>query len=367
MKTNWIGCLLCAGVLTATAQAGTPPALLVLEKTTQTLAIIDPASLHVLARVPAGPDPHEVVASSDGTRAYISNYGGEGSDLHTLSVVDLYARKALTPIDLGALRSAHGLDFAGGEVYFTAETAKAIGRYDPQTRRIEWVLGTGQDGTHMVQVASDLKHLYASNVRSGTISLISASEQRFGPFPPAPPGASTSPPGAPRPPMPASAPRTLWEATTVPAGQGSEGFDVSPDSKELWAANARDATVTVIDLAAKKAVATVPIPVTGANRLKFTLDGRNVLISGLGSFGRAAPAASGSDLVVLDATTHEVVKRLDLGGGSAGILLDPDRSRAFVAVSRGNQVAVIDLHRLEVVGHIAPMGEPDGMAWAPGT
>jgi DNA-binding beta-propeller fold protein YncE len=61
------------------------------------------------------------------------------------------------------------------------------------------------------------------------------------------------------------------------------------------------------------------------------------------------------------------VKRLDLGGGSAGILLDPDRSRAFVAVSRGNQVAVIDLHRLEVVGHIAPMGEPDGMAWAPGT
>ncbi len=68
--------------------------------------------------------------------------------------------------------------------------------------------------------------------------------------------------------------------TNVPAGQGCEGFDVSPDGKELWAANARDATVTIIDVAAKKAVQTLPISVKGANRLKFTPDGKRVLISG---------------------------------------------------------------------------------------
>src|ERR1700730_4798510 len=81
------------------------PALLVLEKSDNMLAIVDPASLKIVARVPAGPDPHEVESSSDGKLAYISNYGGSDSALHTISVVDLIAQKALPPIDLGALRS----------------------------------------------------------------------------------------------------------------------------------------------------------------------------------------------------------------------------------------------------------------------
>src|SRR5205814_7536453 len=54
--------------------AAAPPtpsnALLVLSKQDHTLAIVDPATLHVLARVPVGEDPHEVVASADGRIAY---------------------------------------------------------------------------------------------------------------------------------------------------------------------------------------------------------------------------------------------------------------------------------------------------------
>src|SRR5262252_8434533 len=88
--------------------------LLVLEKDTLQLAIVDPTKLTVLTRVASGPDPHEVVASADGRIAYISNYGGEGSELHIISRVDLLTRKTLPPIELGALQSAHGLDFSGG-------------------------------------------------------------------------------------------------------------------------------------------------------------------------------------------------------------------------------------------------------------
>jgi DNA-binding beta-propeller fold protein YncE len=115
-----------------------------------------------------------VVASEDGKLAYISNYGGEGSAMNTISVVDLFARKPLRPIDLGALHSPHGLAFAGGKLYFTAETNKVIGRYDPATQRIDWVLGTGQDRTHMIVVANDLRQIVTSNVSSGTVSIIEA-------------------------------------------------------------------------------------------------------------------------------------------------------------------------------------------------
>jgi DNA-binding beta-propeller fold protein YncE len=325
---------------TGSARAQTPsPALLVLEKNDQMMAIVDPASLRVVGRVPAGPDPHEIVASSDGKLAYISNYGGSDGALNTVSVVELAAQKALPAINLGALRSAHGLAFAGGKLYFTAETNKVVGRYDPATQTVDWVLGTGQDRTHMVWVNESLDRVVTSNVSSGNISII---EQI------APASGAAGPPGG---------GRKTWQVTNVWSGRGSEGFDVSPDAKEIWAANAQDATVTIIDVASKRSVQTVPIQVQGANRLKFTVDGKRVLVSGLGGSWRA-------DAVLLDAATHKEVKQFDLGGGSAGILMTPDGSRAFVAVSAKDKVAVIDLKTLEIAGYIATGKNPDGLAWS---
>ena len=335
--------------------------LLVLAKSDNKVAIVDPATLQVLARVPAGSDPHEIVTSDDGKFAYISNYGGLDSALNTISVVDLMARKALPPIDLGALRSTHGLDFAGGKLYFTAETNKVIGRYDPATRRVDWILGTGQDRTHMIVVSKSLGQIVTSNVNSGTISIIEQISQPNGGFGPPPGrGPSSGPPAGAPPNPPQGGPRLTWEITNIPAGHGAEGFDISPDGKEIWAANARDATVTIIDVATKKAVQTLAIPVKGANRLKFTPDGKHVLISGLGA------RTGDSSLAVMDAPARKEVKQLNLGGGAAGILIAPDGSRAYVAVSTADKIVVVDLKTLEVTAEISAGKQPDGMAWASG-
>jgi len=142
-----------------------------------------------------------------------------------------------------------------------------------------------------------------------------------------------------------------WKLTVIPVGRGSEGFDVSPDGKEAWVANAQDGTVSVIDLEAKKVTATLAANVRGANRLKFTPDGKRVLIT------------AQSALVVLDAATHAEVKRLAEVHGSGGIQMQPDGARAFVACGRDNQVAVIDLKTLEMVGKV-DVASPDGLAWA---
>lgn len=301
--------------------------LLVVEKgSAERLAIIDPVRLKVLARVPAGNDPHEVIASSDGTRAYVSNYGGSGSSLHTITVVDLLTRKALPPIDVSPLHSTHGLDFAGGELYFTAETNRVVGRYNPATHRIDWIMGTGQDRSHMIMVGSD--EIFVSNPGSGTVSIIQPAR-----------------------------------LTTVPAGKGSEGFDVSPDGRQLWTANAGVDSVTVIDVATGKATGTFPIPVQNANRLKFTPDGRYVFVSGLGEAGERSVGGL-NNLLILDARTHGIVKRMNLGAGAAGILMDPAGHRAFVAVSGGDELAVIALNDFRVTGVIKGVQDPDGMAWA---
>jgi YVTN family beta-propeller protein len=342
------------------AVAQTPSAeLLVLDKSDRTLAIVDPASLKIVARVPAGEDPHEIVASPDGRVAYISNYGGTDSKLNTISVVDLVGRKPLPAINLGALHSPHGLAFAGGKLYFTAETNKALGRYDPATQTIDWILGTGQDRTHMIIVSEGSDRIFTSNVNSGTISIL---EQVMPSFPPqsAPPGGGPPPNAGP----PPGGPRKTWEITNVSAGRGSEGFDVSPDGKEVWVANAQDGTVTIIDVASKKVSQTFPVSVNHANRLKCTPDGKRVLISGLGGGPASGPDSKGSNLAILDTTTHKEVKQLSLGGGSAGILIVADGSRAYVAVSEKDKVAVIDLKTLEITGEIHTGKQPDGLAWA---
>jgi DNA-binding beta-propeller fold protein YncE len=344
----WASLLLLAGAL----HADTTPAkaLLVLSKGDKTLSIVDPESLKVVARMPSGPDPHEVIASDDGKLAFISNYGGGA--YNTLTVVDLLNQKTVGTVDLGALRGPHGLDFAGGKVWFTAEAAKVIGSYNPTTQKIDWVLGTGQNRTHMVWVSRDLKTIVTSNVSSATMTMIEkVTRQPQGPPPNAGPGGP--PQNGPPPGPPPGASRTDWEETVITVGRGAEGFDVSPDGKELWAANAQDGTVSIVDLNAKKVVATLSADVRSANRLKFTPDGKRVFVSTLG----------GPELVILDAATRTTVKRLKIGRGAAGIQMAPDGRVAYIACTPDSYVAVVDLNSLEVTGHLDAGRGPDGLAW----
>jgi YVTN family beta-propeller protein len=139
----------------------------------------------------------------------------------------------------------------------------------------------------------------------------------------------------------------------VAVGRGAEGFDVSPDGKEIWAANAQDGTVSIVDLSTKTVTQTLAANVAGANRLKFTPDGKLVLVSTLG----------GPDLTVFSAATHAEVKRIKIGRGAAGIQMQPDGARAFVACTPDDYVAIIDLTALAVAGHIDAGRQPDGLAW----
>jgi YVTN family beta-propeller protein len=338
----------CFGLAQPVRAQSTPRrSLLALSKRDHTLSIIDPSNLHIIASVPVGPDPHEVIASSDGRMAYVSIYGG--GSYHALSVIDLLAQKALPDIDTGALNGPHGIEFAGGKVWFTAEAAKAIASYDPAMGKIDWIMGTGQNRTHMLYVAPGEKQIYTTNVSSASVSIIErVALPPMGPPPGARPAAGAQPS-----PSPAAPPRMDWNETVIPVGRGDEGFDVSPDGGELWTANAQDGTLSVIDLSTRKVTATLDAKVFSANRLKFTPDGKLVFISAL----------SGGDAVIYDVASRKEVKRVPVGRGAAGILMDPVGQRALVACTPDNYIAVVDLKTFEVTGHIE-LGGPDGLAWA---
>jgi YVTN family beta-propeller protein len=200
-----------------------------------------------------------------------------------------------------------------------------IGRYDPGSNRVDWVLGTGQGGTHMVEVSKDEKQIYTANIASDSITIIDAA------------GIAN------------------WNNTVIGVGKGPEGFDITPDGKQLWAANSRDGSVSVIDLYTKRVVSTFGVQTKRSNRLKFSPDGRLVLISDL----------EAGDLLILEHATKKELKRIKLGRQPAGILITPDSSRAYIAVTGDDNVAVIDLKTLEVADRLKTGRGPDGMAWIP--
>jgi DNA-binding beta-propeller fold protein YncE len=331
--------LLCGSRLPIGAQAVAAGRLLVLSKGALTLSVVDPMTLRVIGKAPSGPDPHEVAATSDGRIAYISNYGAGRGGYHTLTVVDLVNFTAKPPIDLGPLRGPHGMFEAGGKIYFTAEVAKSIGRVDPITNKVDWAIGTGQDISHMVVVAPDLKRLFTVNVQSASASIIERAVGRAGRFAPA---ADDD-----------------WTITSVKVGEPAddfEGFDVSPDGRELWAASPRG-KIAIVDLANRKLTQALELPVViGANRLKFTPDGKRVLVSKL-----SASAAATGHIIVFDAASRAELKRIDAGGGVGGMVMQPDGARAFGSSRTG--LVVIDLKTLEVVGRIDVGPNPDGVAW----
>jgi YVTN family beta-propeller protein len=311
---------LAAAALPAAQSSG--PQLLVLNKTDATLAFVDPASGRVTGTVPTGDGPHEVVVSADGKLAFASNYG---ATVPTISVIDIATKKELRRVDVSPLRRPHGLAFADGKLYFTAELNRLFARYDPATNQIDWMLGTGQTTTHMILVNEAATRIYTANIGGNSIALFER-------------GANPQ----------------NWSETVIPVGRGPEGFDVSPDGRELWAAHSQDGGVSVIDLATKKVAATLDLKTGRSNRLKFTTDGTRVLISDLNA----------GEIVVVDAKTHEVVKKIPVGKSPEGILMAPGGLVAYVAVNGDNFVAVLDLKTLNVTKKIETGGGPDGMAWA---
>jgi len=346
--------LLAAGIFTGVLLAGyqsdtstqTEPAgrLLVLSKGDLTLSVIDPRTLQILGKVPSGPDPHEVAASADGRTAYISNYGAGRGGFNTLTVADIVAFTPKPPIDLGPLRGPHGVIEAGGKIYFTAEVAKAIGRVDPATNTVDWAIGTGQDISHMIVASQDVKRLFTVNVQSATASIIERASGRAGRFAPA---ADND-----------------WTITSIKIGDSAddfEGFDASPNGRELWAASPRG-KIAIVDTVSKTLAQTIDAPgVAGANRVKFTLDSKRVLISRLSGRGGAGGNVDGN-IVVYDAAARTEIKRINAGGGVGGLLMQPDGTRAYGSSRTG--VVVIDLEKLEEVGRIDVGPNPDGVAWA---
>jgi YVTN family beta-propeller protein len=117
---------------------------------------------------------------------------------------------------------------------------------------------------------------------------------------------------------------------------------IASAAQKAYVGNFADNTVSAIDTAAGKVVATIPVA-QGPHGMAISRDGRTVYVTGDGS----------SSMSVIDTTTDQVVKTVEVGKSPNGLAITPDGKQLLVAVYGEDRVGFFDAATLTAVGAVA--------------
>lgn len=314
--------LACAAVGPLDAQvAGITGTIVVTNKSANTATIVDVGSGRTIAILPTGANPHEIILSSDGRTAVVTNYGG-GQGGNSLTVIDVPAANVAATIPLAYTRP-HGIEYLSGDsvVAVTSEARRLLVLVSIPARAVRDTIATQFDGSHMVGVTASGALAYTGNIAGGTVSELDLRTKRF---------------------------VRSWEVPAQP-----EAINVTPDGSEVWVGSNATGRVSVL-VPATGQVTTAAEGFGWPYRVRFTPDNTTVLL----------PDLRNEELRFLDRATKRELGRIAFpGGGPQGITITPDGRYAFLSLSREGRVAIIDVAARRVAGHLSVGTSPDGVVY----
>lgn len=191
-----------------------------------TVTVIATNTWSAVATITVGAQPHGIVLSPDGSRAYVSCYGDA-----SIAVVDVAHQRLLQAVKLPALSEPYGIAISrdGRYVYASDNVTGRLFVLDTSTNTL---LPSVQVGLHPALIArsTDGNSLYVANGGSHDVSILDLSHT----------------PGHP----------TL--RATVAVNGYPHGIAVTPDGRYLVVADTYGQNLSVIDTAAAKLIATIP-------------------------------------------------------------------------------------------------------------
>ncbi len=311
------------------AGSGATGWLLVANKGSRTLGIIDPASNRQIAEIPEGGiTGHEVAASPDGKMAYVPIYGNSGvgkpgTDGANLVAIDLAAQKVTGNLAFGHGVRPHCAVFGpkDGLLYVTTELDKTVTAIDPRTLRIVGTVPTGQAESHMLAIAHDGRRGYTANVGPGTVSVLDLEKRR-----------------------------TL---TVIPISGETQRIAISADDRWVFTADQTEPRLAVIGTRSNRVEKWIQLPAPGYGTAA-TPDGRWLLV--------AVPKAR--QVAVVDLRAMAVAHTIDVPAEPQEVLIRPDGRVAYVSCDASARIAAIDVGQWKVTALIDAGKSADGLAWA---
>ena len=170
------------------------------------VAVIDTATKAILTRIPVGTYPYTTAISADGTKVYVSNWGGrvpgpgdftDGSFpvvvdrrtgipvTGTVSVIDTASNAVVKTIDVGLHPCGMAFGPGGEHLYVTNANSDTVSVIDTATDTVEKTLHVGPAGKdgrtsllgsspNAVVVSQDGRTLYVANASQNAIAVVDA-------------------------------------------------------------------------------------------------------------------------------------------------------------------------------------------------
>lgn len=236
------------------------------------VVVVDPRSDAVVARIPLGSGLHlaHVVFDAASRYAYVS-----ANEASQILRVDVATRQVVNRYDLGAGRKPHGMRFCGDRLYVANMDGRSLSVIDPAVGTVREVPVGGvavqtacaQGGRYVFASLYDTREVVRLDVTSGVLTRVALPAGAQGPvqlYPLAGDRLYVCDQGMllGRPPsnklfeLDVSAARVT---ATIEVGQGAHGVVVSDDGSTAFVTNVADDTVSIVDTASRRAVATVAV------------------------------------------------------------------------------------------------------------
>lgn len=303
--------------------------LLVANKGDQSMGIIDPVAGQQVAAVPEhGVTGHEVIASPDGTRAYVPIYGSggvgkPGTDGQHIVVVDLASRKIEKTFTFSKGVRPHHPVFGpkDGRLYVTTEIDNTVTVIDPKTLAIVGTVSTEQPESHMLAISSDGTRGYTANVGPGTVTVLDLVSRK--------------------------------PVTVIPVATHTQRIALSVDGRWAFTSDTTQPRLAVIDTRSNTVSRWVALPAPGYGAAP-TPDGRWLVIA----------VSTANKVAVIDLTTFAVAKTIDVPSTPQETLVRPDGKVAYVSCDVSGKVVAIRTSDWTVEKIIDAGKGADGLAWA---
>lgn len=302
-------------VNTADSLTGT---LAVVNKTDNTISMIDVASKRIFATLPTGQGPHELVLSPDSRYAVSTDFVGGNS----LTVFDVRATKVLRTIALPSLPGPHGIRFLqdNERVVFTSGNSQRLGIANILTGELVSSIPTSQQTTHMVTLSDDQSIAYTTNIRSDSISALDLLKGE--------------------------------KIKDIATEAMPEAINYNKRTKELWYGANKDGKLVVINPQTETRIASWE-EFSFPYRVLFNHDQTIALV----------PDFRKHTVRFFDTINKQEIGLLALedAAGPQGIALHPTLDIAFLSLNLKNKIVAIDISNQTVLAEYPTGNNPDGI------
>jgi YVTN family beta-propeller protein len=265
------------------------------------LSAIDLATGKVVDTVSVGIDPHILNASPDGKVIYVINAGEHDREPGAHADEGDKTLSMSSGIEMEDESSVHhGGDREGeGKSMENELDANSLWAIDAESAKVLARVSVGKGPTHPM-VSPEGRWIYVTNTDEGSVSVIDT---------------------------------TTWQVTATIADlpEPHDGA-LTPDGRHLYIATAGDATMTVVDTKTKMVTR------------KFSVGTKPRGLAAGGENGEIAYVTNKGDgtLSVINVSDGKLVKTFYIGEGAHAIRVSPDKSTAYIALSKEDAVAVVD-------------------------